>query len=217
LYKKLIVSAKNKFLKEGYMKTKAFILSMIFRGLFTTGIVLGIVLATCLVAYSAPQGFLKIEGVKGDATEKYHRGWIKVFEHKHGISGLPAPSLIAKSAPARTKGKAAAGKFVIIKAVDHVSQTISQMCTRGVRIAEVILQQRWQRGDKDVYIQYNLTNCMVSSFKPGSSSQGGETLPCEEVSFNYGEISWNYVMQEHGTDVGGNVDSGWDLEKNKDI
>jgi type VI secretion system secreted protein Hcp len=64
-------------------------------------------------------------------------------------------------------------------------------------------------------MEYKMSDCIVSSVRPGGSSQGGETLPLEEVSFNYGKIEWTYTQQKR-TDGsgGGNVAAGWDLEKN---
>ena len=50
----------------------------------------------------------------------------------------------------------------------------------------------------------------------GGSAQGGEVLPSEVVSFNYGKITWNYIETDHKTGaVRGNVETHWDLVTNK--
>ncbi|GAI77194.1 unnamed protein product, partial [marine sediment metagenome] len=59
------------------------------------------------------------------------------------------------------------------------------------------------------------SECASSVLSPGGSAQGGETLPLEEVSFNYGKIEWTYTQQKRADGSGGgNVAAGWDLEKN---
>ena len=51
--------------------------------------------------------------------------------------------------------------------------------------------------------------------RPGGSAQGGETLPLEEVSFNYAKIEWNYIQLDHNTGaVAGNFAKWWDLKTN---
>ena len=61
-----------------------------------------------------------------------------------------------------------------------------------------------------------MTDVIVSSVRPGGTAQGGEALPLEEVTFNYGKITWNYIETDHKTGKpGGNVESHWDLVVNK--
>ena len=63
---------------------------------------------------------------------------------------------------------------------------------------------------------YTLSDAIVSSVRPGGSSHGGETLPLEEVSFNYGKIEWQYTETDHKTgQPKGKIDAQWDLTANK--
>lgn len=71
-------------------------------------------------------------------------------------------------------------------------------------------------GEKQKYMEYILTDSIVSSVRPGGSAQGGEALPLEEVSFNYGKIEWIYTETDHETgQPKGDVKTNWDLVANK--
>jgi len=57
---------------------------------------------------------------------------------------------------------------------------------------------------------------IVSGVRPGGSAQGGENLPLEEVSFNYGKIEWTYTETDHRTGKPkGDVKAHWDLVANR--
>ncbi len=61
-----------------------------------------------------------------------------------------------------------------------------------------------------------MSEVIVASARPGGSSQGGEALPLEEVSFNYGKIEWTYTETDHKTGKPkGDVATFWDLTCNK--
>ncbi len=68
------------------------------------------------------------------------------------------------------------------------------------------------------YMEYKLTNCIISSYHDGGSSGGAETLPVEAVAFNYGKIEWIYTQQKRADGSGGGqVVAGWDLQTNKKV
>lgn len=178
----------------------------------SVGLVFGVVLASEVAAGSAPQCFLKIEGVIGNATEKYHKDWIQVHDYTHRIQGLPTPSILARVKPIRTYGKAITGKFIIIKERDRGSQELSKMCAGGIRIPEVRVEQRWLIGNKYVYMAYRLTNVFISSYEPGGSGSSDD-VPVEEVTFNYGNIEFEYTETDHKTGKAkGNIETEWDVD-----
>ena len=57
---------------------------------------------------------------------------------------------------------------------------------------------------------------LVSSVRPGGSSQGGEALPLEEVSFNAGKIEFTYTATDQKTGkAAGDVKMHWSVVENK--
>ena len=158
--------------------------------------------------------FLKIDGVPGESTDDKHKDWIEVLSYSTGVSQTPSGS--ASTAGGASSGRADFQDFSIVKALDKASPKIALACAQGKHIKEVKLELCRAGGDKVKYMEYKLSNCMITSYRPGGSALGGETLPLEEVSFDFGKIEWTYTQQkrEDGSG-GGQVAANWDLQANK--
>jgi len=195
------------------MSTKILVFPLLLRRRVIVGVLAGIFLVTA-VATAESQCFLKIKSIRGNATERFHRGWVKVHDYRHGISGLPAPSVLARRAPTRTYGRGMAGEFVLTKAKDPASPALSQRYTQGTHIPQIKIEQRWVRGNKDVYMVYVLSNVKIVNVKPSGSGSGGG--PLEEVSLNYGSFEFEYTETKHGgSKPKGKIETEWDLEESE--
>jgi type VI secretion system secreted protein Hcp len=160
--------------------------------------------------------FLKVDGIPGESTDDAHADQIEVLSFSSGVSQTSSAS--ASSGGGASSERADFQDFSIVKALDKASPKLAVACADGTHISEVVLELCRAGGDKLKYMEYKLSDCIVSSVRPGGSAQGGETLPLEEVSFNYGKIEWIYTQQKRADGTGGgNVAAGWDLEKNVKI
>ena len=160
--------------------------------------------------------FLQVDGIPGESTDSAHGDWIEVLSYSSGVSQTASAS--ASSGGGASSERADFADFSIVKTLDKASPKLAAACSDGTHIATVILELCRAGGEKLKYMEYKLTNCIVSSVRPGGSAQGAETLPLEEVSFNYGMIEWTYTQQkrEDGSG-GGNVAAGWDLQANAPV
>ena len=157
--------------------------------------------------------FVNVDGIPGESTDDAHADWIEILSYSSGVSQTASGS--ASSGGGASSERADFQDFSIVKTLDKASPKLAVACADGTHIAEVVIELCRAGGDKVKYMEYKLTDCIVSSFRPGGSSQGGEALPLEEVSFNYGKIEWTYTQQKRADGSGGgNVAAGWDLEKN---
>ena len=160
--------------------------------------------------------FLNVADIPGESTDDAHGDWIEILSYSSGVSQTA-------SASASTGGGASAERadfqdFSIVKALDKASPKLALACANGTHISEVVLELCRAGGEKLKYMEYKLTDCIVSSCRPGGSSGGAETLPLEEVSFNYGKIEWTYTQQQRADGSGGgNVSAGWNLETNAPV
>ena len=160
--------------------------------------------------------FLKIDGIPGESTDSKHKDWIEILSFSAGITQPTSGS--ASTAGGATAERANFTDFSIVKALDKASPKIALACADGTHIKQVTLELCRAGGDKVKYMEYKLSNCVISSYRPGGSSQGGEALPLEEVSFNYGKIEWTYTQQKRADGSGGGqVAAGWNLEQNKKV
>jgi type VI secretion system secreted protein Hcp len=158
--------------------------------------------------------FLKIDAIPGESTDDKHKEWIELLSFSHGISQPASGS--ASTAGGRSAERCDHQDFSVVKTLDKASPKLELFCCNGTHIKKINVELCRAAGDKQKYMEYNLSDVIVSSVRPGGSSKGGETLPLEEVSFNYGKIEWVYTETDHSSgQPKGNVKTNWDLTANK--
>ena len=157
--------------------------------------------------------FLKVDGIPGESTDDKHKEWIELLSLSHGLS---QPSAGARS----TAGAASAERcnhqdFSVVKAMDKASVKFALFCCRGDHIKSVKVELCRATGEKQKYMEFLMSDVIVSSWRPGGSAQGAD-LPMEEVSFNYGKMEWTYTETDHQTGKPkGDVKANWNLVANK--
>ena len=153
--------------------------------------------------------FVKIDGIEGESTDNKHAGWIEVLEYGTKIS--QKVSATASSAGGAGVERADFAGFTFRKQLDKASPKIAVTCADGTHVDTVIVEFCRAGTDKTKFMEYRLTNCIVSDV----STMGGGEFPSEAVSINYGKIEWRYTQQKRqGGRPAGNVAAGWNLEKN---
>ena len=158
--------------------------------------------------------FLNIATIQGESTDLKHKGWIEILSYSMGVSQPGAGS--RSSGGAITGQRCDHADFSVVKTLDKASPKLFFACCKGEHIKDVKLELCRATGDKQKYMEYNMLDVLVSSVRPGGSAQGGEPLPLEEVSFNYGKIEWVYTETDHKTGKPkGDVKTNWDLTANK--
>jgi type VI secretion system secreted protein Hcp len=158
--------------------------------------------------------FLKIDGVPGESTDSKHKEWIEVLSYSHGLHQTGGGS--NSSGGARSAGRTDHADFSIVKTLDKASPVLALTCSNGKHIPKVTMTLNRATGDKQEYMKYDMEDVLVTSVRPGGSSKGGDTLPLEEVSFNYGKITWEYTETDHKTGkAGGKITKWWSTVENK--
>jgi type VI secretion system secreted protein Hcp len=158
--------------------------------------------------------FLKIDGIDGECTDDKHKQWIELLSYSHGVSQPGSGS--ASSGGGRSAERCDHQDFSVVKTLDKTSPKLNLFCCNGTHVQNVKVELCRAAETKEKYMEYLMTDVIISSVRPGGTSQGGEALPLEEVSFNYGKITWNYIETDHKTGKPkGNVETHWDLVTNK--
>ena len=153
--------------------------------------------------------FLKIDVIPGESTDDKHKDWIELLSFSHGVSQ-----------PSRVVGGGATepckhDDFSLVKMLDKASPKLVLYSCNGKHIPEVTIELCRATGDKQKYMEYVLSDVIVSSVKPSAGTRSNDTLPLEEVSFNYGKIEWTYTIIGADGLPAGNVIAQWDLMTNK--
>ncbi|NVN91631.1 MAG: type VI secretion system tube protein Hcp [Desulfuromonadales bacterium] len=157
--------------------------------------------------------FLKIDGIPGESTDDKHKDWIEVMSYSWGAHQPTSAS--ASSSGGASHERANFQDFSIMKVLDKATPKLALACAGGDHIKTVTLELCRAGTDKVKYMEYKLSNCIISSITNGGGG-GGEIS--ESLSFNYGKIEWTYVQQKRADGSGGgNVPAGWDLQLNKKV
>jgi type VI secretion system secreted protein Hcp len=159
--------------------------------------------------------FLKIATVPGESTDDKHKDWIEILSFNWGVSQPRSGS--ASGGGAQTRERADFTDFSIVHALDMASPKLMAHCCGGDHIKEVSLELCKAGGDKQKYMVYKMSDVVVTGVRPGGSSQGGDNVPLEEVSFAYSKIELEYTKIDAKGKAAGTVPAGWDLSKNAKI
>ncbi|MFH1572530.1 MAG: type VI secretion system tube protein Hcp [Acidobacteriota bacterium] len=158
--------------------------------------------------------FLKIDGIPGESSDDKHKDWIEILSYSWGVAQPVTGS--RSSGGAATAERANHSDFSIVKALDKASPKLFLKTCDGQHVKEVRLELCRATGTKQKYMEYKMSDVIVASVRPGGSAQGGETLPLEEVTFNYGKIEETYTETDHQSGKPkGDVKAFWDLTSNK--
>jgi type VI secretion system secreted protein Hcp len=158
--------------------------------------------------------FMKISTIPGECTDDKHKEWIEILSFSHGVSQLASGS--KSSGGAQSSQRAEIHDFSCVKALDKASPKIALACAKGDHIPEVLFHLNRATGEKTKYMEYKFTDVMFTSYRPGGSSAGGESLPLEEISFTFAKIEWTYTEADHKTGKPkGDVKTWWSLDENK--
>ena len=157
------------------------------------------------------QAYSLVDGVKGEATEEGHDGWIKLRSYAHSVS--QRHNMGSGSA---LKGQGVnMGSFSLVKEVDKASVDLNKLCALGSKIKEVKIDVCSAVEGSKPSMSYTLKNVIVAHVGV-AGGDGGELI--EHVDLAYGEINWHYTAYKaDGNTKDSEHKSGWDVAKKKVI
>jgi type VI secretion system secreted protein Hcp len=143
-------------------------------------------------------GYIQIDGVKGESTDSDHKDWIEILSvsNLHPIQPpKPPTSKVSSSTGAKSS-------FSVTKLVDKSSPKLYQAVSSGKHLPKVIIElYRASGGSKLKYLTINVNQVLISNIStprqsPETSGPGTVVTPAllaESVTFNYGNIEWEYT------------------------
>lgn len=125
--------------------------------------------------------FIKLDGVKGEATDRAHKGEIVVSSFSIGAS-TPRSSGGGGGA-----GKVSFSSFTITKRIDKASPLLFQGAAQGKHYKEAVVSfAKTKRGKSTDYLEFKMTDVLISSIQDGTSQSSHQ--PVEQISFNFAKI-----------------------------
>ena len=129
----------------------------------------------------AVDAFLKIKGIEGDATQKFHKGEIEVLSYSWGIAQVGDPTTGGGTT------KVSISDFSIQKFVDKASPLLFAACCTGEHFPDAIftVEPAGAGGTKPTaFLKIKLSDVLISSFQASGSSE----TPTESVSISFREM-----------------------------
>jgi type VI secretion system secreted protein Hcp len=157
--------------------------------------------------------FLKVDGLDGESNDSKHKGEMEILSFHWGVTQQITGT--TSSAGTFTGQRADLSPLIVTKQFDKASPKAAQACAAGDHFKSAILTLCRAAGDKQPYMEYKLTDVLISAYRVGGSGKGDGGVPLEEVAFSYGKIELAYTQVGLDGKAGGNVTGGWDLKENK--
>ena len=152
--------------------------------------------------------FLKLDGIKGQSSEKAHKDEIEVLSYSWAESETTAP------------GGGTGGGKVVMKDLNfsmHVNQASPKLflaCAAGTHIKNAVLTVRRSGTTPFEFLKWTLTDLLVTSYQESGSH---EDTPTDHVSLSFGKIEMEYKTQLANGAAGTVVKAGWDVLANKPL
>jgi type VI secretion system Hcp family effector len=152
-------------------------------------------------------GYLKFDGIDGEAQDKDHKNWSDLTSFSQGHL-VPAGE-----APGRPRGRVVFEDIVVSKEIDKASPKLAEACAKGKVFPRVDIH--WTRvvaGAGQTYYSYELRNVQVTSYSLGGSAQA-DPVPTETLSLNFEEIKATYTEYDETGRAKGKVEYTWKIEE----
>ncbi|MES1180449.1 MAG: type VI secretion system tube protein Hcp [Verrucomicrobiota bacterium] len=149
-------------------------------------------------------GYLRLDGVKGEAQEENHAGWMD-------ISAADAADL-ANTNAATGGGHVEQGVFYFAKNLDHASPALQLACAQGKPIPFGALDLIGTNSPLP-FFRLNLTNVFVTQV--GAAGQAGDAdRPQETIGLVAQITAWHYTQFNAGNGLPNYINSQWDFGNN---
>lgn len=131
--------------------------------------------------------YLKLTGFEGNVSKGAYKGWIEVESYSWGFS-VPVQTTVGSTSNRLSAGKVTPGDLHIVKKQDQTSGKMMLDAMGGANITEATLTITTlsKAGAEDKYMEYKMSDAIVSSFSTGGSQ--GQHEPMENMSVNFAKI-----------------------------
>ncbi|EIT69356.1 MULTISPECIES: Hcp family type VI secretion system effector [Hydrocarboniphaga] len=159
--------------------------------------------------------FIQLDGIKGESTDDKHKDWIEILNFSFGAS-QPQSGTVS-SAGNLGAARVNLQNFNFLHHLDLASPKLFEACVTGQTIKSAIVNLNRAGGDKGKYMEYKLTDVIVTSVGKGGDSKAESDVPVESVSLAFGKIELIYTKIGIDGRAAGNTSAGWDLKANKKV
>jgi type VI secretion system secreted protein Hcp len=155
------------------------------------------------------EGFLRIDGVKGESTDQRYRDWIVVTAVGWGHQ---LPIATGSMGGGASVSRVQVQPLTVSKILDSSSPELAQMVADGRLIRQVFLDLVQGPGQAP-FARIELQDVVLSSYSVEGAA-GTPQRPVEKLSFRFGKINWGAFPAQPGG-PGAEIKRGWDIRTNQ--
>jgi type VI secretion system secreted protein Hcp len=152
--------------------------------------------------------FVDMGSIKGESRDKENKDKIDILAWSWGMS---------QSGTTHTGGGGGAGKanfqdLSFTKYIDSSSNALMNALAQGKHLEKVELLVRKAGEGQQKYLGITMEEVLVTSISTGGS--GGEDRLTENVTLNFGKVSFAYTPQDSKGTVSGDKTFTWNIAEN---
>jgi type VI secretion system secreted protein Hcp len=158
--------------------------------------------------------YLKIPTIDGESTTKGYEKYIELMEYKHVVAQHSGGSM--SQSGGLSGGRVDHGNFVVKHAMDMATPKLYLSCCKGEHIPNITIDllRSTGEGKGTRFMQYKMTDVIISGVTNVGTTKGLEALPLEEIQFAYGKIEWTFTPVGADGKKKGDVKTGWSVIQN---
>lgn len=155
--------------------------------------------------------FLKVDGIKGESTDKTHEKEIDILSWTWGATNSGSFHM----GPGGGAGKANVSDLTVQKYVDASSTEFMNHCLTGKHIAEAKLTVRKAGGSPLEYLVITIKDILVTGVQPSGAKDNDRLM--ETVSLNFAEVKMEYETQDKKGGKGEHYAVGYSIQQNTTV
>ncbi len=152
--------------------------------------------------------YLKLDGVPGESTKKGTEDQIEVLSWSWGETNTGTSS----HGTGAGAGRVSMQDFNFTMTFNKASPVLMLKCATGEHIPKGVLVCRKAGTDQQTFLTITFSDLIVSSYQCGGHP-GDDSLPTDQISFNYTKVEFEYKQQDEKGTTGKPVKAGYDLKK----
>lgn len=158
-------------------------------------------------------GYIFFDGIEGQSTDAEHKNWINLHTISTNISRMVTRG---GSGSSRNVQSAIFDDLICTKELDKSTPKLIEAVASGKTYPSVKLDLVQSLGDTSKrlpYLQYELTNTIVTNHSFSATVNDDGTVPLESFSLNFEKIK--VTFSQYGKDGAkqGKVEATWKLEE----
>jgi type VI secretion system secreted protein Hcp len=154
--------------------------------------------------------FIKFDGIKGESTDAKHKDEVDVESWSWGETHVAGPG----GGGGGGAGKVSMQDFQFVMRLNSASIGLMKACATGQHIKGATLSARKAGKEQQEYLVVKFDDVLISSYQTGGS-EGGDSVPTDQVSFNFAKIDVEYRQQKADGSLDVGIHFKYDIKANK--